>query len=357
MPLDTFTQRREALRTKLGKNSLDAYLVLHPANRFYLSSFELHDPQCNESAGCLLLTAQDGDILFTDPRYSQQAQSLWPQENLCIYRQDRNQRLAETLQELGVHRLGFESKIMSYETFAALQDKVSLQPCPGLVEEQRRIKDQEEIDRLQASCALNHQVLSRLEQELLRPGISEQELAWELEKLFRESGASELAFTPIIALGPNAALPHHMPGTQQLQENQPLLVDTGARLAGYCSDQSRTYWLGAAPVGYFCSTLELVRQAQNLALEAIEPKLPVKDLYQKVYDYFASHGVGEHFTHSLGHGIGLETHEAPSLGPNSQDVLEPGMVITIEPGLYYPKWGGVRWEYMVLVTQQGARIL
>ncbi|MFO8030967.1 MAG: Xaa-Pro peptidase family protein [Desulfohalobiaceae bacterium] len=357
MPPDILTQRRQALRAKLEENSLDAYLVLHPANRFYLSSFELHDPQCNESAGCLLLTAQGRDFLLTDPRYAQQARSLWQEQNLCIYRQDRNHRLAELLHELGAYQVGFESRTMNYETYAALQDKVHLQPCPGLVEDLRRIKDQEEIERLRTSCKLNHQVLTQLEQELLRPGVSEKELAWELEKLFKEGGASELAFPPIVALGKNAALPHHLPGPQQLQKDQPLLVDTGARLEGYCSDQSRTYWLGAEPMHHFCSTLELVRQAQNLALESIEPEMPVKELYQKVYDFFASQGVEEHFTHALGHGIGLETHEAPSLGPKSQDILQPGMVITIEPGLYYPEWGGVRWEYMVLVTQQGAQVL
>ncbi|MFP4393423.1 MAG: M24 family metallopeptidase [Desulfohalobiaceae bacterium] len=357
MPQSILAKRRKALRTKLEDNSLDAYLVLHPANRFYLSSFELHDPQCNESAGCLLITAQGQDFLLTDPRYAQQAKGLEQDQEIIIYRQDRNQRLAELLSELGIHSLGFESKIMSYETYAALKDQAQLQPCPGLVEELRRIKDQEEVHRLQASCRLNHAVLSQLEQELLRPGLSEQELAWELEKLFRESGASELAFTPIVALGENAALPHHLPGPRQLQENLPLLVDTGARLSAYCSDQSRTYWLGATPDENFRSTLDLVRQAQNLALDAIEPGLPVKDLYQQVYNFFVSKKVAEHFTHALGHGIGLETHEAPSLGPKSQDILHPGMVITIEPGLYYPDWGGVRWEYMVLVTETGASVL
>ncbi|MFW5932314.1 MAG: M24 family metallopeptidase [Desulfohalobiaceae bacterium] len=357
MSRDIFTKRRQALRTKLQESSLDAYLVLHPANRYYLSCFELQDPQCNESAGCLLLTSQGQDFLLTDTRYAQQALSLWPEQQLFIYRQDRNQRLKELLAELGVQSLGFESRIMSYETYAALQDQVAMQPCPGLAEELRKIKDQQEIQRLQESCSLNHLVLQRLEQELLRPGISEQELAWAMEKLFRENGASELAFTPIVALGQNAALPHHLPGPQQLQQDMPLLVDTGGRLRGYCSDQSRTYWLGAAPAEHFHKTLDLVRQAQNLALQAIEPGLPVKDLYQLVYDFFTAQGVAEHFTHALGHGIGLETHEAPSLGPRSQDILQPGMVITIEPGLYYQEWGGVRWEYMVLVTEHGARVL
>ncbi len=357
MASDIYTQRRDNLRQKLKRNDLDAYLVLHPANRYYLSGFELHDPQCNESAGCLLLTATGEDYLFTDPRYQDVAARIWQGQDFFIYKQDRNQKLGQVLQQLELRKLGFESRIMNYETYSALKDQLHLEPYSGLVENLRSIKDEHEILSLQNSCALNHQILENVSQMIACPGISEQELAWEIEKLFRENGASELAFTPIVALGPNAALPHHLPGKQRLNFGKPLLVDTGARLQDYCSDQTRTFWLGEDPPGYFQETLQLVRQAQDLALKSIKPDLPAKEVYQDVYDFFCRHGVQEHFTHSLGHGIGLETHEAPSLGPKNQELLRPGMVVTIEPGLYYAHWGGVRWEYMVLVTETGARVL
>ncbi len=352
------TERRDRFRQKLEQQGLQAYLVLQPANRFYLSGFELHDPQHNESAGCLLITAKGQDYLCTDARYMEAARRIWQGTDVFLYRQNRNKQLGEFLQQLGLQELGFESRIMSYETYAALKEHVQLEPCPGLVEDLRRIKDDQEIASLQDSCSLNHQVLNQIEQEITQPGINEKELAWRIEVLFRERGASELAFPAIVAQGPNAALPHHRPGNDLLQPHQPLLIDSGARLHDYCSDQSRTYWLSPDdPPDYFRKTRELVRQAQDLALQSIEPELPAQELYQKVWDFFAGHGVPEQFTHALGDGIGLETHEAPSLGPNSQDILLPGMVLTIEPGLYYPQWGGVRWEYMVLVTADGSRTL
>ncbi|MCF8040085.1 MAG: M24 family metallopeptidase, partial [Desulfohalobiaceae bacterium] len=188
-------------------------------------------------------------------------------------------------------------------------------------------------------------------------GVSESGLAWEAEKMFRENGASELAFAPIVAFGPNGALPHSIPGARVLEDNLPVLMDMGGRKKEYCSDQTRSFWNGEEPSDIFKRTLEQVQEAQRLAIEAIRPGMELKDLYRVAYDFFAGRGVEKHFTHGLGHGIGLETHEFPGIGPKSVGILEPGMVITVEPGLYYPDWGGVRWEHMVLVTEDGARVL
>jgi Xaa-Pro aminopeptidase len=131
----------------------------------------------------------------------------------------------------------------------------------------------------------------------------------------------------------------------------------GARLNHYCSDQTRSFWVGEGPPSFFRETLELVQAAQQVAIQAVRPGLELQELYHKVKDYFARFGVEAHFTHALGHGIGLETHELPGLGPKSQGELEAGMVITIEPGLYFPEWGGVRWEHMVLVSEDGGHVL
>jgi Xaa-Pro aminopeptidase len=352
---DVFTTRRESLRRKLRENGLDAYLVLHPANRYYLSGFELHDPQCNESAGCILITVRGEDWLCTDGRFLEAARQCWPEEAIFGYTGNRASQLAEFFEDKAAN-IGFESRIMSHELFDGLSSELELVPMRGLVEEMRTVKDESEIEALRRSCRLNHEVLTRLESQQIA-GRSETAIAWELEKAFREGGASELAFPPIVASGTNSSRPHHQPGGSPVSDQAPLLLDLGGRLADYCSDQSRTLWIGSDPAPAFGTTLDLVQRAQKLALDRIRPGLAVRDLYAEVTGFFREHGVAEYFPHALGHGIGLETHEPPGLGSNSRDILQAGMVITIEPGLYYPEWGGVRWEHMVVVREDGAEVL
>lgn len=354
--VELYTARRERLRKKIRELDVDGYLVLNPANRFYLSGFELHDPQCNESAGCLLVAARGRDKLCTDPRYLDAARQVWDEEDIFIYKQDRLKNLLEFFKQLQMNRLGFESKNMSFETHTTLAQELELLPTQGLTEEFRKIKSSQEIERLKDSCSLNHAVFSRI-QGFFVNGISESALAWEAEKLFRERGASELAFAPIVAFGPNGSLPHCVPGSALLEDNVPVLIDLGGRKMEYCSDQTRSFWNGTDPADFFQRTLELVKKAQSLALSCLRPGMDLTELYQVVYDFFTQHGVEKQFTHGLGHGIGLETHEYPGIGPKSVGVVEPGMVLTIEPGLYYPEWGGVRWEHMVLVTEEGAQVL
>jgi Xaa-Pro aminopeptidase len=349
-------ERRQRLAATVRDRGLDAYLVLFPGNRFYLSGFELHDPQMNESAGCLVIGADEECWLCTDPRYAETARSLWPEDRIHVYTGGRNKALATFLSKTGVHVLGFEPAAVSYELYAALRDRMHLVPEGGLVEEQRAIKDEDEIERLRRSCSLNHDVLDGV-RDVLRPGVREDQVAWAVEKGFRERGASELAFPTIVAFGPNAARPHHEPGKTELAEKTPVLVDTGCRLEQYCSDQSRTFWGSGSPPDYFRRTLELVQEAQKRAIQAVRPGLACRELYRIVREYFAENGVQDRFTHALGHGIGLDTHEAPSLGPRSEGELRAGMVVTIEPGLYYPEWGGVRWEHMIVVRENGAEVL
>ena len=160
-----------------------------------------------------------------------------------------------------------------------------------------------------------------------------------------------------MVFGPTAALPHATPGQTRLEPETPVLIDMGGRLNGYCSDQTRTWWIGENPSDEFRRTLDLVQEAQSRAIARIEPGATTAELHATAREYFAQHGAAEHFTHSLGHGIGLETHEGPGVGPIRPVMLKPGMVITVEPGLYYPRWGGVRWEHMVAVTENGHEVL
>jgi Xaa-Pro aminopeptidase len=348
--------RREKLRAAMREAGHRALLVSHAANRFYLSGFELSDSQCNESSGMLLITTDGKEKLLTDPRYLDAARRLWPEEDIFIYTGQRAQQIRDFV--AGVHpgQIAFESQAMSVDNWEALRETLPLTPTKGLVEGLRRFKEPAEIELLERSCQVNEKVM-RAVPDVLVPGRSEGEVAWRLEQLFRDFGATEMAFSPIVAVDKNAALPHAEPGRDQIAEECMVLVDMGGRYGDYNSDQTRTFWVGARPPDHFRRALELTQMAQAKAIDIIRPGLPIKDAYRAARAYFEEHGVAAAFTHALGHGIGLETHEFPSLSPLAEGALMPGMVVTVEPGLYYPEWGGIRWEYMVAVTEDGCRIL
>lgn len=353
---DVYAARREKLRENIRKAGHSALLVSHAANRYYLSGFELHDSQCNESSGMLLITADGRDKLLTDPRFLDAARRLWPEDDIFIYTGHRHPQIREFVSKVHTGPVAFESRAMSVDTCERLRESLTLVPTHGLVEDLRRIKEPGEIERLDRSCAVNEKVM-RAAPDVIQPGRSEGEVAWRLEQLFRDFGASELAFSPIVAVDSNAALPHAEPGRDLVKDECMVLVDMGGRYGDYNSDQTRTFWVGKRPPDHFRKALELTQMAQAKAISVIRPGLPISEAYHAARAYFAQFGVEKAFTHALGHGIGLETHEFPSLSPIAEGVLEPGMVITVEPGLYYPEWGGIRWEHMVAVTEDGYRIL
>lgn len=351
-----YAQRRENVRKAMRNVGLDALFVSHAANRFYLSGFELHDPQCNESAGYLLLTTHGEDWLCTDARYTDAAKRVWDGNRIFIYGGDAAGQIRALIREKAGGLTGFEPQCLSVTFYRNLSSGLRLVDAGGLVEAQRLIKDADEIQRMERSCALNHALMAHVP-SLLTAGSTEKAISWAIEQFFREHGASELAFTNIVAFGPNAALPHAIAGDDILHENTPVLVDVGARLDDYCSDQTRTFWFGPQPTANFTRTMDLVRAAQDAAIAAMRPHMPLKQVYATARKVFEDAGEAHAFTHGLGHGVGLEVHEAPSLSPRADSVLRPGMVVTVEPGLYYPEWGGIRWEYMVLIEDDGIRIL
>ncbi|SOB58574.1 Peptidase M24 [Pseudodesulfovibrio profundus] len=351
-----FEKRRENLKRLLTKKKIPALLVSHAANRYYLSGFELHDPQCNESSGWLVVTASGDDYLFTDPRYYDAAKQVWDEDKLFIYAANKHALVGETLKGNGIKALAIEPKAMHLFDYEKLNELFTLTAVDNLVEELRIIKDEDEIRRMDASIELNHKLFKYIEGQLV-PGKTEEQVAWEVEKFFRENGAEELAFSTIVGVGPNAALPHAIPGETVVRENDMVLIDTGCRLEDYSSDQTRTFWVGDTPSDRFKETMDLVQASQQAAIDVIRPGLTYFEAYQVAYSVFEQAGVEKLFTHGLGHGIGLETHEPPSLSKAAKGELKAGMVVTVEPGLYDPKWGGIRWEYQVLVTEDGCRIM
>lgn len=356
MNMTRYAERREKLRRLLHERDLDAILVSLDANRFYLSGFELADHQVNESGGCLLITRGGKDWLCTDARYEEAAKRLWEPEQVFIYGANAAAAVGALARDSVGGAVGFEQSVVNVRFYNEFSEGLTLRSADGLVETLRMIKEPEEIARMEASAALNHKLMEWLPNAFALES-SERDLAWAVERFFRENGAESLAFPSITAVGRNAALPHAVPGDKRIKENTCVLVDAGCRLGDYCSDQTRTFWVGDKPSDVFMDTLELVRTAQEKAIAAIRPGATGADIYAVARKHLDAHGVGERFTHGLGHGIGLQTHEGPSLNPRSETVLQSGMVVTVEPGLYYPEWGGVRWEYMVLVTEEGGRIL
>lgn len=356
MNTDIFATRRERLRNALRERELDALLVSHAANRYYLSGFELHDAQCNESSGWLVVSADGDDYLFTDPRYVDAARRVWDDARIHVYTRDKFDLVCGTLQGRGIKTLGFEPKALHLFDYDKLASRMTLAQADNLVEDLRIIKDEDELRRMDASIELNHRLFEYIETRL-EPGRTEEEISWDVEKFFRENGAEQLAFSTIVGVGPNAALPHANPGKTVIRDNELVLIDTGCRLMDYNSDQTRTFWVGSAPSDRFKRTMDLVRGAQQAAIDIIRPGLTCVEAYEAAYAVFDKAGVAHQFTHGLGHGVGLETHEPPSLSRAAGGILRPGMVVTVEPGLYDPAWGGIRWEYQVVVTEDGCRVM
>lgn len=360
-PLSIYAQRREKLRALLAAENLDVLLVAQAVNRFYLSGFELHDGQPGETSGYLLICRDGNDWLATDSRFLDAAARLWPKDRICIYKPPVAKAIASLLSRLGAI-IGVDARGISWNFARELAAfcKIPFIPAGYLVEKLRQIKEPREIAALKRSFQLNHQLLDWLRRELDADhftGITEAALAWEIEKYFRQNGAQELAFAVIAAAGRNGALPHAVPGEDLIEKNGSLLADVGCRVDNYCSDQTRTFWLGDSPSPQFAKALSLTREAQEAALAAMRPGIDCAKVYQIARSVFEKAGVAAAFTHGLGHGVGLATHEAPSLSPSSKQKLEEGMVVTVEPGLYYPEWGGVRWENTVLVEKDGVALL
>lgn len=359
-----YAKRRDKLRKLIKKHGLDALLVARPANRFYLSGFELHDPQPDESSGYLVICADGADWLATDPRYELAAARLWDPRYIYIYHRQRGTSLAKLLASCGMV-IGVETDGISASFLRKLEKgqagrfKPAFTSANRLVESLRIQKDPEEIKAMKESFNLNHEMMRSI-QELVASGrigeFTEKSLAWHIEKFFREHGAQELAFETIVAKGANAALPHAVPGEENIGENSNLLIDAGCRVNNYCSDQTRSWWVGKEESPDFKKILQLVKDAQQAAFAVMREGVSCELPYRKAMEVFEKAHVEKAFTHSLGHGIGLQTHEPPSLAPGNKTILKAGMTVTVEPGLYYGTWGGARWEHTVLIKEDGIDI-
>ncbi len=338
------------VREMMVAEKVDAFLVTEAANVRYLSGFT-----AGEDAR-LLLTAEQ-NLIVVDFRYYEQAERQAPGWTVAKLTRELQATLAELLQEARVRRLAFEATSVSYATYQELAktEGVELVPIKGWVEGLRAVKDAQELALIRRAVAISDAAVAALP-SLLRPGMTEKQLAWELEACMHAQGADDAAFPIIAAGGPNSALPHAVPSDRVLVPGEPIVLDLGAKVEGYDSDLTRTVCIGQ-PDDRLREIYAIVLAAQRAAEAGIRPGLEGKEADAIARQVIVDAGYGEAFGHGLGHGVGLEIHERPGVGSRSQDHLEPGMVITVEPGIYLPGWGGVRIEDLAVVTDTGLEVL
>ncbi len=350
MPLSEFALRRAALQRQMAESKLDAFIVGFVPNVRYLTGF-------TGSNGMLMVLLHRA-IFLTDPRYRIQA----AQEVDCPVRVVSGPMLPHVvalLRRAKSKRIGFEKARMSVESYLTLKDAVpmrsSLEPVAGWIERQRMLKSEREIAAMRRSVELNSRAFEQAIRRI-RPGMRESDLAAELDYRIRRGGAEGPAFDTIVAGGARTALPHAHPTAAELRPGQLVLVDMGAMLGGYASDMTRMLFLGK-PGARVRHAYNAVLEAQMAAVDAVRPGVKAHAVDRAARRVLARHGLARAFVHSTGHGLGLEIHEPPRVGKNDQTLLEKGMAITIEPGVYIEGFGGIRIEDTVAVTERGCEVL
>lgn len=358
---EPYVTRLLKFRELLQEQALDAFLVAVPENRHYLSGYEAEDLQPAESSGYLLITDSE-QYLLTDPRYEEAAAQEAPGFEIVVYTQGVAQVLPDLFSSLRIRKLGSEGDHLPFSKFREIEHLLEtanpgaqMTASEGLAERLRVIKTPDEIEKIRTSLKLTEDVLAGI-WETLAPGRTEKDLAWEIERKIREGGGQGVSFPPIVASGPNAALPHAVPTNRVIAAGEPVIFDMGSKLGYYCSDMTRT-WIGGTPQPKIQEIYRIVREAQLAAQNVLKAGMDSVEVDAAARDLIGRAGYGDRFGHGLGHGVGLAVHEKPGLRKQGGTILEENMVVTIEPGIYLPGVGGVRLENMVRVTRTGCEIL
>jgi Xaa-Pro aminopeptidase len=339
--------RAERLAGRLAERELDALVVTNLVNVKYLTGFT--------GSNAAAVVSANERVFFTDFRYVSQAA-----EQVSDFERVKGERdLLGDVAERVSGRVGFEDGSMTVRSYERLKglvgDRGELVAAGNPVEELRVVKDSREIEAIRAAAALADAALERVLERGLA-GRSEREVARQLESEILALGADELSFYPIVASGSHGALPHAEPRDAQIERGVLVTIDWGARLDGYCSDCTRTYATGELD-DEGARVYELVLEAQQRALEAVRAGAGAREVDGVSREVISAAGHGDHYGHGLGHGVGLEVHEAPRLAPSSDDTLAAGSVVTVEPGVYVPGERGVRIEDLVVVTDDGSDVL
>jgi len=346
--------RLQKIRQALAAKESEAILISQPENRLYLSGFD-------GSAGYLLITPKAA-ILATDFRYIEQAKAQAPDYEIHRVAGNAADWLPGLATELGLTSLHFEAAHTTFSQHQQLnaaldkaKSQIKLTPLDGLVESLRAVKEPEEIQLITQAAELADAAYEYVEAGI-QTGMTEKEVAWEIEKALRERGSQTIPFDIIVASGPNAALPHARPTSRTIGPEEPIVIDIGARINGYCSDLSRTICLGSRD-DRFNEVYDIVLKAQQAAIDAVTEGITGEGVDTAAREAIKDAGYSEAFGHGLGHGVGLAAHELPHIAPNSKEPLIDGMIFTVEPGIYLSEWGGVRIEDLILMENGRARVL
>lgn len=349
------SDRLAKLREKLTEQHLDALLITVPENLYYLSGFG-----GGEYLDATLMVSPDQAWISTDSRYYEDVKQRAPSFRLYEAGYDRSKVLGEVGSVVKPKVVGFEASHLTVATLkdwskAARKSGFKLKPTTGLVEELRVVKEPEELDKIRQAARVTDAALAHFV-TCAKPGMTEKEGAWIIETYMREHHADKIAFDLIVAAGPNGALPHAVPGDRKFQTGEPIVVDIGCRIHHYNSDLTRTIILGEAD-DQFKKVYAFVLKAQAAAERKIKAGVKGKRADAFARDVIDKSEYGATFGHGLGHGVGLQVHEAPRASRLSKDVYRPNMTLTIEPGIYIPGWGGVRIEDLVVIHEDGVEVL
>jgi Xaa-Pro aminopeptidase len=344
-----FPDRLRRVRQALLTDDLEALLFLDMKNIRYLTGFTGSDG--------LFLLERNQSVLMVDGRYTTQAGLEANGISIFQYR-EKLDGIAEVTADRAITSVGFEAAALSFELYSKLKEKIpalNLRPLDGDLVNLRAIKDEGEIALLRKAAATASQAVLAI-QKLIRPGLREDDVVLELEYRMRQLGAAGAAFPTIVAAGLNSALPHAHPGARKLAAGDALVIDYGAVIEGYHSDETCTFVLGQASA-QFQEVYEIVKAAHDRALEAVKAGVACAAIDLIARNCIEKAGFGRFFSHGTGHGVGLDVHEPPRIAPPSRAILEAGMVVTIEPGIYLPGQWGIRIEDTVLVREHDCEVL
>lgn len=342
--------RLNSLLEKLEASSIDGFLVSHEANVWYLCNYKINDSY--------LLVAKKEVYFITDFRYREEAKRNIKAVKVFQYK-NLSKDIANLAKRLGIRRLGFEAKSLNFAEYCKIKDeldqKIKLVDTFNIIESLREIKDAQELKVIKEAVGITAKAFGFID-GFLRKGLSEVEIAGELERFIRYNGAKMSAFNIIVASGPNASFPHAAVSDRKIRGAEPILVDMGVEVNGYKSDLTRVFFLDKIPL-IQRRIYNIIKEAQLKAIEIVKPGIEIREVDNSARSYIAKSGYGKYFGHSLGHGVGLEVHEEPSISGKNSSKLREGMVFTIEPGIYLPGRFGIRLEDMVLATKKGAEVL
>jgi Xaa-Pro aminopeptidase len=335
--------------------NIDGLVISGGTNRRYLSGWSADDHASDRPSGVMLVTP-DEKLLYASSTNLPWAQAEAYFDVDCLELSGTwPDAVAAEIRVRGLTRIGFEDAVTSVANYwqlsNALGESVSLIPVGTAVDTLRAVKTDRELGLIRQALELTDQAFDRATSHI-KAGMSEIELARFIDQQLRDLGSDGQAFDTIVASGPNAARPHHAPGDRRIEAGEPVIIDMGGRVGGYCGDLTRTIWAGQ-PSQRLGTMYRLVADAQRAAFSAIKSGMEARAVDRAARDVFAAADLEQYFVHGIGHAIGLRIHESPFLGQNSQDILQTGNVVTIEPGLYFPDWGGVRIEDVVVVEDDG----